>query len=64
MLHFSLHAKQDELSQQIKTLSNKIQLEQRGVVALRKSLNEIEAQISDLDVAKERAKQGKYKVQL
>ena len=49
------------MSQEIKTLSNTIQLEQRGVVALRKSLNEIEAQISDLDVAKERAKQGKYK---
>ena len=46
------------MSQQIKALSNKMQLEKRGVVTLRKSLNEIEAQISDLDLAKEIAKQG------
>lgn len=59
---FSLHAKQKEVSQEIKTKSNKIQLGQRGVVTLRKSLNEIEARISDLDAAKEIAKQGKVKV--
>lgn len=53
----SLHAKQKEVSQEIKTKSNKIQLGQRGVVTLRKSLNEIEARISDLDAAKEIAKQ-------
>ena len=47
------------MSQKIKALSNKIQLRQRGVLTMRKSLNEIESQISDLDAAKEIAKQGK-----
>ncbi|KAJ7373042.1 hypothetical protein OS493_014186 [Desmophyllum pertusum] len=52
----SLHVEHKEVSQQIKNLSNKIQLGQRGVVTLRKTLNEVEAQISDLDAAKEIAK--------
>ena len=60
IFRFSLHAKQKEVSQQIKHLSSKIQLGQRGVATLRKSLNEIEAQISDLDASKEIAKQGKH----
>lgn len=61
MLHvwyFSLYVEQKEVSQQIKSLSNKIQLEQRSVATLRKTLNEVESQISDLDAAKEIAKQG------
>ena len=59
LIHCRLHTKQKEVSQKIKALSNKIQLRQRGVLTLRKSLNEIESQISDLDAAKEIAKQGK-----
>lgn len=58
MWYFSLHVEHEEVSQQIKNLSNKIQLGQRGVVTLRKTLNEVEAQISDLDAAKEIAKRG------
>lgn len=46
------------MSQKITSLSNKIQLGQRGVAILRKTLNEVESQISDLDAAKEIAKQG------
>lgn len=46
------------MSQKITSLSNKIQLGQRGVATLRKTLNEVESQISDLDAAKEIAKQG------
>ena len=46
------------MSQKITSLSNKIQLGQRGVATLRKTLNEIESQISDLDAAKEIAKKG------
>ena len=56
--YFSLYAEQKEVSQQIKNLSNKIQLGQRGVTTLRKTLNEVESQISDLDAAKEIAKKG------
>ena len=59
LFYIRLHAKQREVYQKIKALSNKIQLRQRGVLTLRKSLNEIESQISDLDAAKEIAKQGK-----
>ena len=59
LFYIRLHAKQREVYQKIKALSNKIQLRQRGVQTLRKSLNEIESQISDLDAAKEIAKQGK-----
>ena len=61
LFYVRLHAKQREVYQKIKALSNKIQLRQRGVLTLRKSLNEIESQISDLDAAKEIAKQGKEK---
>ena len=61
LFYIRLHAKQREVYQKIKALSNKIQLRQRGVLTLRKSLNEIESQISDLDAAKEIAKQGKEK---
>ena len=46
------------MSQRITNLSNKIQLGQRGVATLRKTLNEVESQISDLDAAKELAKKG------
>ena len=59
LFYIRLHAKQREVYQKIKALSNKIQLRQRGVLTLRKSLNEIESQISDLDAAKEIAKHGK-----
>ena len=59
LFYIRLHAKQREVYQKIKALSNTIQLRQRGVLTLRKSLNEIESQISDLDAAKEIAKQGK-----
>ena len=59
LFYIRLHAKQREVYQKIKALSNKIQFRQRGVLTLRKSLNEIESQISDLDAAKEIAKQGK-----
>lgn len=54
----SLHVKQKEVSQKITSLSNKIQLGQRGVATLRKTLSEVESQISDLDAAKEIAKKG------
>ena len=61
LFYIRLYAKQRQVYQKIKALSNKIQLRQRGVLTLRKSLNEIESQISDLDAAKEIAKQGKEK---
>lgn len=56
--YFSLYVEQKEVSQQIKNLSIKIQLGQRSVATLRKTLNEVESQISDLDAAKEIAKEG------
>ena len=56
--YLSLHAEHKEVSQKITSLSNKIQLGQRGVATLRKTLNEVESQISDLDAAKELAKKG------
>ena len=46
------------MSQKITSLSNKIQLGERSVATLRKTLNEVESQISDLDAAKEIAKKG------
>lgn len=46
------------MSQKMTSLSNRIQLGQRGVSTLRKTLNEVESQISDLDTAKEIAKKG------
>ena len=54
----SLHVEQKEVSQKMTSLSNRIQLGQRGVSTLRKTLNEVESQISDLDAAKEVAKKG------
>ena len=54
----SLHVEQKEVSQKMTSLSNRIQLGQRGVSTLRKTLNEVESQISDLDAAKEIAKKG------
>ena len=56
--HLSLHVELKEVSQKITSLSNKIQLGERGVSTLRKTLNEVESQISDLDAAKEIAKKG------
>lgn len=56
--YLSLHVEQKEVSQKMTSLSNRIQLGQRGVSTLRKTLNEIESQISDLDAAKEIAKKG------
>lgn len=56
--YFSLHVEQKEVSQKMTSLSNRVQLGQRGVSALRKTLNEVESQISDLDAAKEIAKKG------
>jgi len=56
--HLSLHVELKEVSQKITSLSNKIQLGERGVATLRKTLNEVESQISDLDAAKEIAKKG------
>ena len=49
-----------EATLKITSLSNKIQMEQRGVATLRKTLNEVESQISDLDAAKELAKKGTH----
>lgn len=57
--HFSLNIKQKEVSQQIKNLSNSVQMKRRSADTLRKRLNLTEAQIFDLDAAKEIAKQGK-----
>lgn len=53
----SLQAKHKAVSQQIKSLSNKIQIRQRSADTLRKRLNLTESQIFDLDAAKEIAKQ-------
>ncbi|XP_067018316.1 putative leucine-rich repeat-containing protein DDB_G0290503 [Acropora muricata] len=55
----SLNIKQKELSQQIKNLSNSVQMKQRSADTLRKRLNLTEAQIFDLDAAKEIAKQDR-----
>lgn len=56
--YLSLHVEQKEVSQKMTSLSNRIQLGQRGMSTLRKTLNEVESQISDLDTAKEIAKKG------
>lgn len=56
--YLSLHVEQKKVSQKMTSLSNRIQLGQRGVSTLRKTLNEVESQISDLDTAKEIAKKG------
>lgn len=56
--YFSLHVEHKEVSLQMKNLSNKIQLGQRSVATLRKTLIEVESQVSDLDAVKEIAKQG------
>ena len=55
----SLHTEQKEVSQEITNLTDKVQKVQRGLTTIKKALNEIESQISDLDAAKEIAKQGK-----
>ena len=47
------------MSQQIKNLSNSVQMKRRSADTLRKRVNLTEAQIFDLDAAKEIAKQGK-----
>ncbi|XP_022785285.1 cingulin-like [Stylophora pistillata] len=55
----SLQVKHKEVAQEIKNITNKIQVGQRGVATLRKTVNEIESQISDLDAAKEIAKKDR-----
>lgn len=59
VIHFSLEAKHKEVSQEVKTFTNKIHMGQRRVVTLRKTVNEIESQISDLDAVKKIAIEGK-----
>ena len=59
VIHFSLEAKHKEVSQEVKTFTNKIHMGQRRAVTLRKTVNEIESQISDLDAVKKIAIEGK-----